>query len=48
MTTRRLGRAGFQVSQVGYMAVGDGRGLPEELVSALKAHRWDRNFSVAA
>jgi aryl-alcohol dehydrogenase-like predicted oxidoreductase len=30
------------------MAVGDGRGLPQELVSALKAHRWDRNFYVAA
>jgi aryl-alcohol dehydrogenase-like predicted oxidoreductase len=30
------------------MAVGDGRGLPEDLVSALRAHRWDRNFYVAA
>jgi aryl-alcohol dehydrogenase-like predicted oxidoreductase len=30
------------------MAVGDGRGLPEDIVSALKAHRWDRNFYVAA
>jgi aryl-alcohol dehydrogenase-like predicted oxidoreductase len=25
-------------------AVGDGRGLPAEQVSALKRHRWDRNF----
>jgi aryl-alcohol dehydrogenase-like predicted oxidoreductase len=25
-------------------AVGDGRGLPEEQVAALKQHRWDRNF----
>jgi aryl-alcohol dehydrogenase-like predicted oxidoreductase len=25
-------------------AVGDGRGLPEEQVAALKRHRWDRNF----
>jgi aryl-alcohol dehydrogenase-like predicted oxidoreductase len=25
-------------------AVGDGAGLPEEQVEALKAHRWDRNF----
>jgi len=25
-------------------AVGDGAGLPEEQVRALKAHRWDRNF----
>jgi aryl-alcohol dehydrogenase-like predicted oxidoreductase len=25
-------------------AVGDGRGLPEEQVAALKKHRWDRNF----
>ena len=25
-------------------AVGDGRGLPEEQVAALKAHRWERNF----
>jgi aryl-alcohol dehydrogenase-like predicted oxidoreductase len=26
------------------VAVGDGRGLPEEQVAALKRHRWDRNF----
>jgi hypothetical protein len=25
-------------------AVGDGRGLPDEQVQALKKHRWDRNF----
>jgi aryl-alcohol dehydrogenase-like predicted oxidoreductase len=25
-------------------AVGDGRGLPEAQVAALKRHRWDRNF----
>jgi aryl-alcohol dehydrogenase-like predicted oxidoreductase len=25
-------------------AVGDGRGLPDEQVAALKKHRWDRNF----
>ena len=25
-------------------AVGDGAGLPEEQLRALKAHRWDRNF----
>jgi aryl-alcohol dehydrogenase-like predicted oxidoreductase len=25
-------------------AAGDGRGLPDEQVRALKAHRWDRNF----
>jgi aryl-alcohol dehydrogenase-like predicted oxidoreductase len=25
-------------------AVGDGRGLPDEQVAALKQHRWDRNF----
>ena len=25
-------------------AVGDGAGLPEDQVRALKAHRWDRNF----
>ena len=25
-------------------AVGDGRGLPEDQVAALKRHRWDRNF----
>jgi aryl-alcohol dehydrogenase-like predicted oxidoreductase len=25
-------------------AVGDGRGLPEEQIAALKRHRWDRNF----
>ncbi len=25
-------------------AVGDGQGLPDEQVRALKAHRWDRNF----
>ena len=25
-------------------AVGDGRGLPDEQVRALKSHRWDRNF----
>jgi aryl-alcohol dehydrogenase-like predicted oxidoreductase len=25
-------------------SVGDGAGLPAETVSALKAHRWDRNF----
>ena len=25
-------------------AVGDGRGLPDEQVAALKRHRWDRNF----
>ena len=24
--------------------IGDGRGLPEETVGKLKAHRWDRNF----
>jgi aryl-alcohol dehydrogenase-like predicted oxidoreductase len=30
------------------MAVGDGRGLAPDLVSALKAHRWDRNFYAAA
>jgi hypothetical protein len=23
-------------------AIGDGEGLPEERVAALKAHRWDR------
>ena len=28
-------------------AVGDGAGLPEEQVRALKAHRWDRNFYAA-
>ncbi|MGH2967636.1 MAG: aldo/keto reductase [Solirubrobacteraceae bacterium] len=28
-------------------AVGDGDGLPEEQVSALKAHRWERNFYAA-
>ena len=27
-----------------HAAVGDGRGLPEEQVAALKRHRWDRNF----
>ena len=27
-------------------AVGDGEGLPEERVRALKAHRWDRNLYV--
>jgi aryl-alcohol dehydrogenase-like predicted oxidoreductase len=26
------------------MAVGDGRGLPEDQVEKLKAHRWVRNF----
>jgi aryl-alcohol dehydrogenase-like predicted oxidoreductase len=25
-------------------AVGDGRGLPDDQVAALKKHRWDRNF----
>jgi aryl-alcohol dehydrogenase-like predicted oxidoreductase len=25
-------------------AVGDGRGLPDDQVTALKRHRWDRNF----
>jgi aryl-alcohol dehydrogenase-like predicted oxidoreductase len=25
-------------------AVGDGRGLPDEQVEKLKAHRWVRNF----
>ena len=25
-------------------AVGDGRGLPEEQVAALKRHRWERDF----
>ena len=25
-------------------AVGDGRGLPDEQVAALRRHRWDRNF----
>ena len=25
-------------------AIGDGRGLPDEQVAALKRHRWDRNF----
>jgi aryl-alcohol dehydrogenase-like predicted oxidoreductase len=25
-------------------AVGDGKGLPDETVAALKKHRWDRNF----
>jgi aryl-alcohol dehydrogenase-like predicted oxidoreductase len=29
------------------VAVGDGRGLPDERVRALKAHRWDRNFYLA-
>jgi len=24
--------------------VSDGRGLPDEMVRKLKAHRWDRNF----
>jgi aryl-alcohol dehydrogenase-like predicted oxidoreductase len=28
------------------MAVGDGKGLPEEQVKQLKSHRWDRNFYV--
>ena len=28
-------------------AVGDGAGLPEERVAALKAHRWERNFYAA-
>ncbi|HET7478505.1 MAG TPA: aldo/keto reductase, partial [Rubrobacteraceae bacterium] len=28
------------------MAVADGRGLPDEQVQKLKAHRWDRNFYV--
>jgi aryl-alcohol dehydrogenase-like predicted oxidoreductase len=28
-------------------AVGDGEGLPEEQVEALKRHRWDRNFYAA-
>jgi aryl-alcohol dehydrogenase-like predicted oxidoreductase len=28
-------------------AVGDGEGLPSEQVSALKSHRWDRNFYAA-
>ena len=26
------------------MAVGDGKGLPEDQVRRLKAHRWVRNF----
>jgi aryl-alcohol dehydrogenase-like predicted oxidoreductase len=26
------------------MAVGDGKGLPEDQVQVLKNHRWDRNF----
>jgi aryl-alcohol dehydrogenase-like predicted oxidoreductase len=26
------------------IAVGDGRGLPEDQVKVLKSHRWDRNF----
>jgi len=26
------------------VAVGDGKGLPEEQVKLLKSHRWDRNF----
>ena len=26
------------------VAVGDGKGLPEDVVSKLRAHRWDRNF----
>jgi aryl-alcohol dehydrogenase-like predicted oxidoreductase len=26
------------------VAVGDGQGLPDEQVAALKRHRWDRNF----
>jgi len=30
------------------MAVADGKGLPEDTVAALKAHRWDRNFYAAA
>jgi len=30
------------------MAVADGRGLPADMVEALKAHRWDRNFYAAA
>jgi aryl-alcohol dehydrogenase-like predicted oxidoreductase len=25
------------------MAVGDGRGLPDEQVQRLRAHRWERN-----
>src|SRR5919199_2674586 len=25
-------------------AVGDGKGLPDDVVARLKAHRWDRNF----
>jgi aryl-alcohol dehydrogenase-like predicted oxidoreductase len=29
-------------------AVGDGAGLPEEQVRALRAHRWDRNFYIPA
>ena len=28
-------------------AVGDGEGLPDEQVAALKSHRWDRNFYAA-
>jgi aryl-alcohol dehydrogenase-like predicted oxidoreductase len=26
------------------MAVGDGKGLPEDQVQRLKAHRWVRNY----
>jgi hypothetical protein len=26
------------------MAVGDGKGLPEDRVKVLKNYRWDRNF----
>jgi hypothetical protein len=26
------------------MAVGDGKGLPEDQVRTLKDYRWDRNF----
>ena len=26
------------------MAVADGKGLPDDQVQRLKAHRWDRNF----
>jgi aryl-alcohol dehydrogenase-like predicted oxidoreductase len=30
----------------GNMAVGDGKGLPAELVARLRAHRWDRGYIV--
>jgi aryl-alcohol dehydrogenase-like predicted oxidoreductase len=28
------------------MAAGDGNGLPETLVSRLRAHKWDRGYVV--